>query len=211
MEEGQTLLNTDSNNSPTLQQYAREVTNALQRSIECLPGQREVDEALKIVNELSEIINLGEYPPTQKSYIQLQNELREVADHLNQASGEVAKAYSSPAWLAMVSQNYSVVYKDLLSCALEMAGQTTDNIAQSNMINGLRGVSATSVSLLSTAKSVASDPNQLNAKGQLSSASRTVTESINYLVDVCTQAAPCKYFSQFIQINNKILFMISWN
>lgn len=196
MEEAQTALQ-NPNNSPTLQQCARDVTSALHRCIECLPGQREVDDALKVVNELSEIINLGEFPPTTKSYVQLQNELRTVADNLNEASGEVAKAYSSPAWLAMVSQNYSVVYKDLLSTALEMAGQTTDTIAQTNMITGLRGITATSVSLLSTAKSIASDPNQLNAKGQLSSASRTVTESINHLVDVCTQAAPCKYLFFF--------------
>lgn len=192
MEEAQNALQSPINSS-MLQECARDVTNALQRCIECLPGQREVDEALRVVNELSEIINLGEFPPTQKPYVQLQNELKVVADNLNSASGEVAKAYSSPAWLAMVSQNYSVVYKDLLSCALEMAGQTTDSVAQSNIVTGLRGISATSVSLLSTAKSIASDPNQLNAKGQLSSASRTVTESINYLVDVSTQAAPCKF------------------
>lgn len=192
MEEAQNALNNDTNHSPALHQCARDVTNALTRCNECLPGQREVDEALKVVNELSDIINLGEYPPTQKSYEQLKSALRDVADHLNQASGEVAKAYSSPAWLAMVSQNYSLVYKDLLSCALEMAGQTTDAIAQNNMTNGLRGVSATSVSLLSTAKSIASDPTQLNARGQLSSASRTVTESINYLVDVCTKEPPCQ-------------------
>lgn len=192
MEEAQQALDT-ADNGPTLQQCARDVTNALQNCIECLPGQREVDEALRNVNELSEIINLGEYPPTDKSYGQLQNELRTAANNLNEASGEVAKAYTSPPWLAVVSQNYSVVYKDLLSCVLEMAGQTTDHFAQTNIMNGLRGVSATSVSLLSTAKSIASDPNQVNAKGQLSQASRTVTDSINYLVDVSTQAAPCEY------------------
>lgn len=196
MEEAQQSLD-NGDNGPTLQQCARDVTNALQNCIECLPGQREVDEALKSVNELSEIINLGEYPETQKSFGQLQNELRNAANNLNEASGEVAKAYSSPPWLAVVSQNYSVVYKDLLACTLEMAGQTTDHVAQTNIMNGLRGVSATSVSLLSTAKSIANDPNQVNAKGQLSQASRTVTDSINYLVDVSTQAAPCKYFASF--------------
>lgn len=193
MDEAQQSLD-NVGNGPSLHQCARDVTNSLQNCIECLPGQREVDEALQTVNELSEIINLGEYPQTQKSYGQLQNELRNAANTLNEASGEVAKAYSSPPWLAVVSQNYSVVYKDLLTCALEMAGQTTDHIAQTNIMNGLRRVSATSVSLLSTAKSIASDPDQVNAKGQLSSASRSVTDSINYLVDVSTQAAPCKCF-----------------
>lgn len=197
MDEAQQSLD-NVGNGPSLHQCARDVTNSLQNCIECLPGQREVDEALQTVNELSEIINLGEYPQTQKSYGQLQNELRNAANTLNEASGEVAKAYSSPPWLAVVSQNYSVVYKDLLTCALEMAGQTTDHIAQTNIMNGLRRVSATSVSLLSTAKSIASDPDQVNAKGQLSSASRSVTDSINYLVDVSTQAAPCKYFFEFV-------------
>ncbi|XP_037034773.1 talin-2 isoform X2 [Bradysia coprophila] len=176
--------------SQSLTYAAREVTHAITKCVECLPGQREVDDALRNVNEVSEIVNMGEFPKSDKSYMQLQNELKIAADNLNQAGGDVAKAYSSPAWLATVSQNYSIVYKDLLYAALEMAGQTQDQTAQNNMISGLRGVSATSVSLLSTAKSIAADPGQPNAKNQLSTASRTVTESINYLVDVSTQAAP---------------------
>lgn len=176
--------------SQILTYNARQVTTALSKCVECLPGQREVDEALKNVSELSEVANLGEFPPTDKSYIQLQSELKAAAEHLNEAGGEVAKAYASPAWLATVTQNYSIVYKDLLQSALEMAGQTKDHTAQTNVINGLRGVSAASVSLLSTAKSIAADPAQPNAKNQLYSAARSVTESINYLVDVSTQAAP---------------------
>lgn len=169
---------------------ARDLTTSLSKCVECLPGQREVDEALKQVSEFNEIISMGEYPPTDKSYAQLQNELRTAADQLNDAGGAVAKAYASPAWLATVSQNYSVVYRDLLQSALEMAGQTRDGAVQSHLVNGLRGVSVTSISLLSAAKSIAADPNQPNAKNMLSSAARQVTESINNLVDVCTQAAP---------------------
>lgn len=177
-------------NPQNLTQAARDVTISVTKCVECLPGQREVDAALQNVSRLSEIVSINDFPATNKSYAQLQNELKIAADNLNQAGGEVAQAYASPAWLATVSQNYSVVYKDLLQSALEMAGQTQDTTSQINMVNGLRGVSATSVSLLSTAKSIASDPSQPNARNQLSSASRTVTESINYLVDVCTQATP---------------------
>lgn len=169
---------------------ARDLTTALSKCVECLPGQREVDDALRNVSEFNEIINMGEYPPTEKSYAQLQTELKTAADQLNGAGSEVARAYSSPAWLATVSQNYSVVYRDLLQSTLEMAGQTRDGAVQSHMVNGLRGVSVTSISLLSTAKSIAADPTQPNAKNQLSAAARQVTESINNLVDVCTQAAP---------------------
>lgn len=171
---------------------ARDLTTSLSKCVECLPGQREVDDALRNVSEFNEIINMGEFPPSEKSYAQLQIELKAAAEHLNKSGGEVAKAYNSPAWLATVSQNYSIVYRDLLQSALEMAGQTQDQTAQNNMINGLRGVSVTSISLLSSAKSIAADPSQANAKNQLSTAARTVTESINYLVEVSTQAAPGK-------------------
>lgn len=177
---------------------AHDLTTALSKCVECLPGQREVDDALKNVSEFNEIINMGEFPPSDKSYAQLQNDLKSAAENLNEAGGEVAKAYSSPAWLATVSQNYSVVYRDLLQSALEMAGQTQEHNAQNHIINGLRGVSVTSISLLSTAKSIAADPSQPNAKNQLASAARTVTESINNLVDVTTQAAPGKTCRKFI-------------
>lgn len=72
---------------------------------------------------------------------------------------------------------------------MEMAGQTTTEI-RNQMIVSLRNVSMTSTKLLSTAKSVAADPNAPNAKNQLSAAARAVTDSINYLVDVCTSGAP---------------------
>ena len=177
----------------TLTYTATDVQTSLMKCVECLPGQREVDDALKNVKEISEVVNLGEFPPSDKSYTQLQNELKLAADNLNATSAEVAKSYGSPAMLATVTQNYSVVYSDLLHSALEMAGQTQDNTAQTNIINGLRGVSVTSISLLSTAKSVAADPNQPNARNQLATTAGTVTKSINYLVEVSTQAAPGKY------------------
>lgn len=58
------------------------------------------------------------------------------------------------------------------------------------MVVSLKNVSMTSSKLLVTAKSVAADPGAPNAKNQLAAAARAVTDSINYLVDVCTSAAP---------------------
>jgi talin len=58
------------------------------------------------------------------------------------------------------------------------------------MLTSLKSVSITSSSLLVTAKSVAADPTAPNAKNKLSGSARAVTDSINYLVDVCTSSAP---------------------
>lgn len=70
-----------------------------------------------------------------------------------------------------------------------MAGQTQAE-TRSQMVVSLKNVSITSSKLLTTAKAVAADPNAPNAKNQLSAAARAVTDSINYLVDVCTSTAP---------------------
>lgn len=58
------------------------------------------------------------------------------------------------------------------------------------MVHSLNNVSTTSSALLTTAKSLSADPNLPNGKNQLAAAARAVTDSINYLVNVCTSAAP---------------------
>lgn len=58
------------------------------------------------------------------------------------------------------------------------------------MVHSLKSVSTTSSALLTTAKSLSADPNLPNGKNQLAAAARAVTDSINYLVNVCTSAAP---------------------
>ncbi|GAB0095550.1 talin-1 [Sergentomyia squamirostris] len=173
-----------------LTQTAREVKVALEKTIDCLPGQKEVDDALKTINELSEVIAMGEFPPSTKSYGHLQTELKYAAENLNTAAGRIVQAHASPAHLASTTQDFSQAYKELLTVSLEMAGQTKDEVVRNNVVVSIRGVSRTSSALLFTAKSVAADPDQPNAKNQLAAAARDVTESINYLVDMCTSAAP---------------------
>lgn len=58
------------------------------------------------------------------------------------------------------------------------------------MVHSLQNVSTTSSALLTTAKLLSADPNLPNGKNQLTAAARAVTDSINYLVNICTSAAP---------------------
>lgn len=73
---------------------------------------------------------------------------------------------------------------------MEMAGTTKDQEVQGQMVVSLKSVSMSSSKLLVSAKAVAADPNAPNAKNQLASAARAVTDSINNLINVCTSAAP---------------------
>lgn len=177
-------------NQEYLYQSAKRVKNALAKTQDCLPGLKDINESYETIIELRQILDVGEYPPSSRSFGHLQNDLKSAANNLSSAGGRVAQAYASPIQLANKSQDFCGAYKDLLTITLEMAGQTQEEHTRIVIVDTLRGVTNQSVSLLGTAKNVATDPAYPNAKNELASAARLVTESINKLVDVCTQAAP---------------------
>ncbi|XP_048267474.1 talin-1 isoform X3 [Bombus terrestris] len=184
------LKNADSvENEANLAAVAKDVSNALNKCVSCLPGQRDVDDAIKNIEDMTQVLSMNEFPQTNKSYGQLQSDLNNAAANLNDASSNVVSSVRSPVQLANSSKQFTNAFGDLLGVGMEMAGQTAIE-TRSQMVVSLKNVSMTSSKLLGTAKSVAADPGAPNAKNQLSAAARAVTDSINYLVDVCTSAAP---------------------
>ncbi|XP_012143051.2 talin_middle and talin-RS domain-containing protein rhea isoform X1 [Megachile rotundata] len=176
-------------NEANLAAVAKDVSNSLNKCVSCLPGQRDVDEAIKNIEDMTQVLGMNEFPQTNKSYGQLQSDLNNAAANLNDASSNVVSSVRSPVQLASSSKQFTNAFGDLLDVGMEMAGQTAVE-TRSQMVVSLKNVSMTSSKLLVTAKSVAADPSAPNAKNQLSAAARAVTDSINYLVDVCTSAAP---------------------
>jgi talin len=168
----------------------KRVKNSLAKTVDCLPGIKDINESYETITELRTILESGEYPPSSRPYGTLQNELKIAAETLNTVGGQVSQSYNSPIKLANQSQDFCSAYKDLLVVTMEMAGQTVEERTRENIVNSMRGVSTQSSTLMGTAKKIATDPEQPNAKNELASAARMVTESINRLVDVCTQAAP---------------------
>ncbi|XP_011052007.1 PREDICTED: talin-1 isoform X3 [Acromyrmex echinatior] len=179
----------DPENEVNLAAVAKDVSNSLNKCVSCLPGQRDVDEAICNIDDMTQVLNLNEFPQTSKSYGQLQSDLNNAAANLNDASSNVVSSVRSPIQLANSSKQFTNAFGDLLGVGMEMASQTTVE-TRSQVVVSLKNVSMTSSKLLMTAKSIAADPTAPNAKNQLSAAARAVTDSINYLVDVCTSAAP---------------------
>ncbi|XP_072756021.1 talin-2 isoform X1 [Anoplolepis gracilipes] len=179
----------DPENEVNLAAVAKDVSNSLNKCVSCLPGQRDVDEAIRNIDDMAQILNTNEFPQTSKSYGQLQNDLNNAAANLNDASSNIVSSVRSPVQLANSSKQFTNAFGNLLGVGMEMAGQTTIE-TRSQVVVSLKNVTMTSGKLLITAKSVAADPTAPNAKNQLSAAARAVTDSINYLVDVCTSAAP---------------------
>ncbi|KAK9743863.1 FERM central domain [Popillia japonica] len=176
--------------TPDISTAAKDITKALDRTVSCLPGQKDVDVAITCIKEWTTGIDSTQFPSTSKSYGELQNELNTAAANLNEASADVVTSVKSPAQLASSSKDFSSAFYELLQVSMEMAGQSKDVKVQGSVVHSLKNVSTASSSLLTTAKSVSADPNLPNGRNQLQAAARAVTDSINNLVDVCTSSAP---------------------
>ncbi|GIY58861.1 talin-2 [Caerostris extrusa] len=169
----------------------KSVSTALNNCVNCLPGQKDVDDAIKSITETSQILNSRDFPQTNKSYGELQSNLSNAAANLNVAASDVvASSKGSPAHLATSSKKFGKAFNDLMDSGVEMIGGTKDTEIRSSMVVSLKNVSMVSSKLLVAAKSVAADPGAPNAKNQLAAAARSVTESINNLINVCTSATP---------------------
>lgn len=63
------LKNADSvENEANLAAVAKDVSNALNKCVSCLPGQRDVDDAIKNIEDMTQVLSMNEFPQTNKSY-----------------------------------------------------------------------------------------------------------------------------------------------
>ncbi|XP_059205203.1 talin-2a [Centropristis striata] len=181
----------DSESQQRLAQVAKAVSHSLNNCVNCLPGQKDVDMALKSIGEASKKLLIETIPPASKSFQEAQSELNQTAADLNQSAGEVVHASrGSSSQLAMASGKFSEDFDEFLDAGIEMAGHTQKKDDQVQVIGNLKNISMASSKLLLAAKSLSVDPAAANAKNLLAAAARAVTDSINQLITLCTQQAP---------------------
>lgn len=174
-----------------LTHVAKGVSQALNNCVNCLPGQRDVDDAIRTITDASQSLSSGDFPYSNKPYSELQTNLNNAAANLNEAASDVViSSRGTPLQLAGSAKRFGSAFSYLMGSGMEMAGQTRDTEVKSQMVVSLKNVSIVSSRLLVAAKSVAADPNAPNAKNQLAAAARAVTDAINQLVNVSTSAAP---------------------
>ncbi|XP_060896850.1 talin-2a isoform X1 [Labrus mixtus] len=181
----------DAESQQRLAQVAKAVSHSLNNCVNCLPGQKDVDMALKSIGEASKKLLIETIPPASKSFQEAQSELNQTAAGLNQSAGEVVHASrGSSSQLAVASGNFSQDFDEFLDAGIEMAGHTQKKDDQVQVIGNLKNISMASSKLLLAAKSLSVDPAAANAKNLLAAAARAVTDSINQLITLCTQQAP---------------------
>uniref|UniRef100_H2ZQQ3 I/LWEQ domain-containing protein n=1 Tax=Ciona savignyi TaxID=51511 RepID=H2ZQQ3_CIOSA len=178
-------------NRQRLAQVAKAVSHALNNCINCLPGQRDVDEALKNIAESSKRLLSNQFPVNNANFQTAQAQLNRTAEELNIAANDlVGASRGTPSELAASSTNYNDRFTELLDAGMNVAGQSRDKDDQGQVIGNLKSISMASSKLLLAAKALSADPGAPNAKNQLSAAARAVTESINNLITHCTETAP---------------------
>ncbi|XP_061451978.1 talin-2 isoform X1 [Rhineura floridana] len=181
----------DAESQQRLAQVAKAVSHSLNNCVNCLPGQKDVDVALKSIGESSKKLLVESLPPSSKSFQEAQSELNQAAADLNQSAGEVVHATRGQSGeLAAASGKFSEDFDEFLDAGIEMAGQAQTKEDQIQVIGNLKNISMASSKLLLAAKSLSVDPGAPNAKNLLAAAARAVTESINQLISLCTQQAP---------------------
>ncbi|XP_074468145.1 talin-2 isoform X2 [Sebastes fasciatus] len=181
----------DAESQQRLAQVAKAVSHSLNNCVNCLPGQKDVDMALKSIGEASKKLLIETIPPASKSFQEAQCELNQTAAELNQSAGDVVHASrGSSSQLAVASGKFSEDFDEFLDAGIEMAGHTQKKDDQVQVIGNLKNISMASSKLLLAAKSLSVDPAAANAKNLLAAAARAVTDSINQLITLCTQQAP---------------------
>uniref|UniRef100_A0A8C3SZG3 Talin 1 n=1 Tax=Chelydra serpentina TaxID=8475 RepID=A0A8C3SZG3_CHESE len=181
----------DPESQQRLAQVAKAVSQALNRCVNCLPGQRDVDAAIRTVSEASKKLLAESLPPSTKSFQEAQSQLNQAAAGLNQSANELVQASrGTPQDLAKSSGKFGQDFNEFLEAGVEMAGQSPNKEGQAQVVSNLKSISMSSSKLLLAAKALSADPSAPNLKNQLAAAARAVTDSINQLITMCTQQAP---------------------
>uniref|UniRef100_A0A674DR23 Talin 2 n=1 Tax=Salmo trutta TaxID=8032 RepID=A0A674DR23_SALTR len=181
----------DAESQQRLAQVAKAVSHSLNNCVNCLPGQKDVDMALRSIGEASKKLLVDTLHPCSKSFQDAQSELNHTAAELNHSAGDVVhSSRGTSSQLAVASGKFSEDFDEFLDAGVEMAGHTQSQEDQITVIGNLKNISMASSKLLLAAKSLSVDPGAANAKNLLAAAARAVTESINQLITLCTQQAP---------------------
>ncbi|XP_053719450.1 talin-1 isoform X2 [Synchiropus splendidus] len=181
----------DAESQQRLAQVAKAVSQALNRCVNCLPGQRDVDNAIRTVGEASKTLLSDSFPSSGRSFQEVQAQLNEVAAGLNQSANEVVQASRGTTQdLARATSKFGQDFSTFLDAGVDMAGTSQTKEDRTQVVSNLKTISMSSSKLLLAAKALSTDPSSPNLKNQLAAAARAVTDSINQLITMCTQQAP---------------------
>ena len=189
-----TLLQPDESaaNQQRLAQIAKTIAQSLYECVNCLPGQKDIDEVIKSISEFSSLLFAAEIklPHTDKSMQQIQHDLNQSALNLNQATNQlVIDSRKGSQQLSQSAYRFSGSFGSFLQNSLSLASlKQVNETERAKIVDGLKELYSSSSKLLQSAKSCIADPNASNSKQQLTMAVKQVTDSINMVANTCLES-----------------------
>ncbi|CAF0748960.1 unnamed protein product [Brachionus calyciflorus] len=187
-ESKQALLNQNnsSDNQQRLIYIARQIAQSLYECVNCLPGQKDIDDIINSLSQYSTILyspSLTISPFNGDNLNQLEFDLNQIGLHLNHSSNQIySDSRHASQNLSNSSNEFANWFEEFCKLGLQMASLHNN---QQDFIQNLRELYSNSNKLLHSAKSILADPNALTSKQQLLWALKQVTQSINSIITLC--------------------------
>jgi len=177
--------------SRRLSSASQHVEHALSNCVYCLPGQRDIDESVRTIIELSEKYNENQLPISQSNrpYGELLTSLQSSANRLLEQASNIVEQYQDQSLLVQASKQYSEAYKGLYNASIKLANSakasnSTSSIP-SHILSSLQLLASCSSKLLIASKNAASDPQNAYLRSSLHAACKSVTDAVNVLISHC--------------------------
>ena len=183
---------TDVERSRRLSNASQHVEHALSNCVYCLPGQKDIDESVRSIIELSEKYNENQLPIFQSNrpYGELLTSLQSAANRLLEQASNIVGQYQDQSMLVQATKQYSNAYKELYNAGTKLASATNasspNSSIPSHILSSLRLLASYSSKLLIASKNAASDPQNTSLRNSLHAACKSVTDAVNDLLSQCT-------------------------
>ena len=176
--------------SQRLAQIARSIAQSLYECVNCLPGQKDIDEAIKRVSACASALSTGQFP-SGNNIQQTQAELNESALALNQATNQIViDSRKGSQLLSQSAYNFSDAFTVFFQNGMALASkEQVANEDRAHLAVSLKEVHANANKLLQSAKLCVADPSASHGRQQLAAAVKQVTESINAVVNLCLETS----------------------
>ena len=181
----------ESNTQARLAQIARHIVHSLHECVNCLPGQKDMDDVIKNVADLASALFASpvEFPSgSTRALAHVQHDLSQSALSLNAATNQIVMdACRSAQAATRASHRCSDSFGRLLQQALILAGGGGERSGEEKeaIVRALRDVYASVAKLLLHAKAACSGGAAGEHRQQLSAVVKQCTEHINSVVSAC--------------------------
>ena len=162
----------DSQKQQNLQLAGKSVIDALNNTLTCLPGHREMAKVMSDIDKWSKQLESENFKASGRPYNEVSVQLRKAANKFTDEASNIVHSTSDPDKLVDGTRRFGLVFGDVMEHSTDVVSQTNDPEARREMINTLKDVVSNSSKLMSSAKTASINPLDKIAKKELTQSSR---------------------------------------